>query len=206
MWNKLPSQWKKCFELAWKAFCIHHVPVGALITDHDGQILSMSYNGETSYLPARISHAEMNALLKLPKPIAQDIVLYTSLEPCVMCFSALFMALIKNIRYSCRDPHAGGTILYNSTRYFSSRDMNVLQFNSIEYEFVNVILHMVYEMNTRQQCLLDPLLVEWSKFYPWVLNIDKQQVHYYEQKICSFKTAFDAYNWMVSLVSSIVAL
>ena len=85
--------------------------VGAVIVRGDRTIASVGYNGfprgvdddpsryedrPTKYLMT--VHAEMNAILSLREPVAEDYVLYvTPLHPCANCASAIIQSGIKKV-------------------------------------------------------------------------------------------------------------
>lgn len=79
-------------------------PVGAVVVKA-GQIIGMGLsNGKQLYDPT--SHAEVAAIrevcLKLSSRDLKNTVLYSSLEPCLMCFAAASWAGIPRIVYACR--------------------------------------------------------------------------------------------------------
>lgn len=56
-----------------------------------------------------LAHAEVNALVALdPEQRYEDHVLYTALEPCLLCVGATVMATIGRIWYAGADPYGGG--------------------------------------------------------------------------------------------------
>jgi len=56
-----------------------------------------------------LAHAEVNALVSLdPERRYEDHVLYTALEPCLLCVGATVMATVGRIRYAGADPYGGG--------------------------------------------------------------------------------------------------
>lgn len=44
MWDTLSPAWQVCLEEAWAAYCAGSLPIGACISDPDGQILSRGRN------------------------------------------------------------------------------------------------------------------------------------------------------------------
>lgn len=103
--------WQRSFELAWESLRAGSIPVGAAITDPAGRLISTGRNRrrDTS-APAgelagvAIAHAEMNALATLPPDDYSEFTMYTTLEPCVLCTSALRIARIGTVRYAAPDP------------------------------------------------------------------------------------------------------
>ena len=87
------------------------VPVGAVLVDADGTILSTAGNRvEADYDPT--AHAEMLAIrmaaanLGSPRLIGCD--LFVTLEPCAMCAQAISLARIRRLVFGAYDPKGGG--------------------------------------------------------------------------------------------------
>ena len=79
-------------------------PVGAVIVI-DGAIIA---RGRASHnaMRSQIRHAELNAILAGGEPLWQDFhraILFTTLEPCVLCLGAAVMADIPHIIYGLAD-------------------------------------------------------------------------------------------------------
>jgi tRNA(Arg) A34 adenosine deaminase TadA len=77
-------------------------PVGAVIVKDD-KIVSVGFSNGKKLCDATL-HAEIDAIRKASAELGSrsldDVTLYTSMEPCVMCFSAAFWAYIPRIVYS----------------------------------------------------------------------------------------------------------
>jgi len=78
-------------------------PVGAVVVQ-DGKVISSAIsNGKQLKDPT--SHAEIAAIReacqKLQNRDLKNAVLYSSLEPCLMCYAASFWASIKKVVYAC---------------------------------------------------------------------------------------------------------
>jgi len=81
-------------------------PFGAVIIDAEGQFIG-AYN--TAIHDAVTAHAEMNALKKLPQldfNDEEDLILYSTVEPCPMCMSAIVWAGIGQVVYGADIPFA----------------------------------------------------------------------------------------------------
>lgn len=67
-------------------------------------------------------HAEIEAIEKASQKLGRwrlhDCVLYTSLEPCVMCVGAIMAARLKAVVYGAADPKSGGAYLLQSPERF----------------------------------------------------------------------------------------
>lgn len=73
----------------------------------DGHVAAVSNNMNVSE-GSRISHAELNVLRCINKSHSEkQVVLHTSLEPCLMCFGAICHSRISKLVYYCHDPSGG---------------------------------------------------------------------------------------------------
>lgn len=155
MWKDTDPVWQTAFDLAWESYCKGSLPIGAVIVDENGTILSRGRNmvneatgeqGESFY--HKLSHAELNVLLKISAMNPPDIrsyALYTTMEPCPMCFGAAVMANIRDIRFAARDPWAGSTSLRDANDYLRRKAIS-LQGPFAELETVQITLQSIYEL------------------------------------------------------------
>lgn len=94
-----------------KAYEKDDVPVGCVIVQN-GKIISKSYNQKENKNIA-IYHAEMIAILKACKKLKtwhlEDCVLYTTLEPCIMCCGAISQSRIQQVVYGVENINSSGT-------------------------------------------------------------------------------------------------
>jgi tRNA(adenine34) deaminase len=100
---------KKALSLAARAEARGEVPVGAVLV-REGRIIGRGYNEPIGkHDPS--AHAEMVALRKAGKKAAayrlNGCELYVTLEPCVMCYSAMVHARIARLVYGADDPKNG---------------------------------------------------------------------------------------------------
>ena len=100
----------QAIELAKSAALEKEVPVGSIIVDEDEKILGKGFNQrEGSNNP--ISHAEINAINDAVKDLknwrAEDLTIFVTLEPCVMCAGAILQARFKRIVFGAWDEKAG---------------------------------------------------------------------------------------------------
>ncbi len=88
-------------------------PVGCVIADGLRIVAKGSRQGSTGPHPNEIDHAEMMALRHLGElGEARDpagLVLYTTLEPCLMCYGAVLLSGISEIVYAYEDVMGGST-------------------------------------------------------------------------------------------------
>jgi tRNA(Arg) A34 adenosine deaminase TadA len=112
----VPALWRLPFELAWEAFRAGSRPIGAAILDGDGQVVATGRNRsqESTAPPGQlvgtaIAHAEINALAQLPAGRRyENHRLYTTLEPCLLCSSALIHAHVRHVVYAASDAYWTG--------------------------------------------------------------------------------------------------
>jgi tRNA(Arg) A34 adenosine deaminase TadA len=134
MWASLSEPWKACFEEAWEAYRGGSIPIGAVLADRNGTVIYRGRNRvhELEAPPGqiflnRLAHAEINALLQVKTRNSDDLkayTLYTTTEPCVLCFGAIVMSGVRTVRYAASDPVAGGTDLNRSNNPFI-RERNI---------------------------------------------------------------------------------
>ena len=125
LWEGLAAPWQVCLEEAWMADCAGSVPIGAVVTDAQGNIIGrgrnriMDQTASTAH-PSQagprpsglvfnhdLAHAELNALLSLHYSHDTDThewTLYTTMEPCPLCLGAFYIAGLRQLYYAARDP------------------------------------------------------------------------------------------------------
>ena len=106
-----------------KAYDRNEVPVGAIITNQDGKILSRAYNlKECEHNPC--GHAEILAILNAAKKIQSwrliNCHLVVTLEPCLMCLAASLQARLSRITFGAYDSK-GGSLSLNYNFYKDQR-------------------------------------------------------------------------------------
>ncbi len=100
---------QKALVNAKKAFELNEVPIGAVLV-FQGKIIAEGYNLVEKDHDAT-SHAEMRCIKEgqsvLKNWRLNDCVLYTTLEPCLMCYGASVLSRIKKIVYGAPDLRHG---------------------------------------------------------------------------------------------------
>jgi tRNA(adenine34) deaminase len=117
-----------------KAFQKGEFPVGCVIVEAGEVIASGARTGTTSTLPvfSETDHAEIRALKELEKLdkqfVPEQLTLFSTMEPCLMCFGAIILSGIKTVVYSFEDPMGGGTAcdLNKLPLLYSKADINVV--------------------------------------------------------------------------------
>jgi tRNA(Arg) A34 adenosine deaminase TadA len=107
VWEELSEPWRECVKQAWEAYRASSLPIGAVVTDAHGSILSWGRNRihERSGPPGTIfghtlAHAELNALLSLDhcQTDPRTCVLWTTTEPCPLCAGAARISDLGELR------------------------------------------------------------------------------------------------------------
>ena len=104
---------KRAVELALQAEAAGNLPVGALIV-LDDQIIAEGWS--TLLVPHfdPYGHAEMNALDGVDPRLwhrAREMTIYSTLEPCCMCFGRILLTEIGRVVFGASDPAGGSTCL-----------------------------------------------------------------------------------------------
>jgi tRNA(Arg) A34 adenosine deaminase TadA len=134
MWSDLIIPWQACFELAWEAYCDDCIPIGAIITEAGGEIISRGRNrisdktfpgGHSHSQP--LAHAEVEALhgVNYGAIDPHTCILYTTTEPCPMCMGTFYMSGLRTLQFGARDPYAGSIDILGSTWYLSHKPIKV---------------------------------------------------------------------------------
>ncbi len=96
--------------LAHEAGAAGEVPVGAVVV-RDGAIIGRGRNAVVA-ISDPSAHAEMLALRQAAAALGnyrlEDVTLYVTLEPCVMCAGALVAARVRRLVFGARDLRFGG--------------------------------------------------------------------------------------------------
>ncbi|MBF0226278.1 MAG: tRNA adenosine(34) deaminase TadA [Desulfobacterales bacterium] len=99
-------------EEALKAKNCGEVPVGAVIIDADGNILSKAYNSPI-LLNDPTAHAEIIAIKKAGNVIKNyrliNTTIYVTIEPCIMCMGAIINSRIKRLVFGAHEPKWGSS-------------------------------------------------------------------------------------------------
>jgi tRNA(Arg) A34 adenosine deaminase TadA len=114
-YDDLGAAWQHAVEQAWESFAAGSLGIGAVITAGSGEVVSAGRNriGESTGPPGRLygtrlAHAEMDVLAGLgsdiPRDIARDLVLWTTLEPCLLCAGGIVLCNIPVVHYAATDP------------------------------------------------------------------------------------------------------
>ncbi|UHA71756.1 nucleoside deaminase [Paenibacillus sp. 481] len=131
-------------------------PIGAVIVDSNGQVVSRGRNRVFSECDCT-AHAEVDAIrkagnklldLQAKRFIKNDLTIYTTCEPCPMCTCTILLSGIKKVVWAANDNEYGAMSKMKDGPHF------LKQFNTITY-----IAAPYLDLENRQRSLLE----EWNK-------------------------------------------
>ena len=109
------------FELARNALQNQEVPIGCVFV-YRGEIIAAARNTVNETHNAT-RHAELNCIDKVVeyckqnnldyKSIFNDITVYVTVEPCIMCIAILYKLNVKCIKYGCQNDRFGGVTAHD---------------------------------------------------------------------------------------------
>jgi tRNA(Arg) A34 adenosine deaminase TadA len=126
-WTGLDEPWREAFRQAWDAVRAGNIGVGACAATRDGEIIHASRNrvndpdgphGEI--FGSSLAHAEMNVLARLGFRRYRDLVLTTTLQPCLQCAGAIRLSRIGTVRFAGHDRYWDG---YHDFAKFHAREV-----------------------------------------------------------------------------------
>ncbi|KAI9736291.1 MAG: tRNA(adenine34) deaminase [Cirrosporium novae-zelandiae] len=101
---------QKALAMAEEALRCDETPVGCVFV-HNGQVIGQGMNDTNRSLNGT-RHAELVAINEIlknhPSSIFQNTDLYVTVEPCIMCASALRQYKIRSVYYGCANDRFGG--------------------------------------------------------------------------------------------------
>jgi len=102
----------QAMEYAKQSYDRGNFPVGALLVIDDKVIDGEGNNAREK--SSRSSHAE-HMVIDINGPLLKSsegiIKIYTTLEPCLMCYGHMMMNRVNELYYACPDPYGGGTTI-----------------------------------------------------------------------------------------------
>lgn len=136
--SELDKSWQKVFELGWESYREGNLPIGAVIVDQNGEVLS---SGRNRYIVSKrfpnckVDHAETECIQELDinkYPDLKSYTLYTSMEPCPMCIGTIIMSNLKKVKVAAHDAWAGAADICIQNSYAQKK--------RVEVEFADDIL------------------------------------------------------------------
>jgi tRNA(Arg) A34 adenosine deaminase TadA len=114
-WADLDDPWQEAFRQGWEALRTGNIPVGAVASSQDGTIVHaarnrvLDKNGPAGEIfGSALAHAEMNVLARLPFRRQRNLVLSTTLQPCLQCAAAIRLGPIATVRFAGADRYWDG--------------------------------------------------------------------------------------------------
>jgi tRNA(adenine34) deaminase len=151
------------------------IPIGAVITNETGEILSIGRNRSSDKAPESekqicgvpLAHAELNALLALDYAEVDPhlCILYSIVEPCPLCIGAICVAGIKNVHYAARDAWSGSTNLLEATPYLRWKSIKAVGPQDSDFETVIHMMQVDCQLR-RAHPRVESVLDAWEKEYP----------------------------------------
>lgn len=126
---------QEAFLAAWNAFKRGSMPIGCSILDNSGVLIA---RGENSIYATdrkeiisghRLAHAELNAILKVNADDHPDIgsyMLYTTMEPCPLCYGAVVQGYMKKVKFAMRDNYVGAKRINEQIEQFRKQNIEIL--------------------------------------------------------------------------------
>lgn len=203
MFSELHKNWQKAFDLAWHAYKNGTIPIGALIVNAQGEVVATGQNrifDEQSAHPLAgtfMAHAEMIAMMGLNEREHPDIrtySLYTTMEPCPMCFGTMLMMHIQDMKYASRDAFAGASALKDTIPYIKNKKMTITR-GSKEMEAFQIAIQAEYELS-RNRTFTQTIFSDWEKDCPEGVKIGKDlfDENYLKKAIHNESTVETIYN------------
>ena len=127
---------REALKEAQNALSFGEFPVGCVVVSGDRIVATGSRSGTAGGAINETDHAEMAALSRLDRlgdiPNRQGMTLYSTMEPCLMCFGAILIHGLGKVVYAYEDVMGGGTAC----------DLNTLPelYRSIDIHIVSNIL------------------------------------------------------------------
>lgn len=137
-------------------------PVGCVIV-YNGDIIASGHRAN-SRADNELDHAEIRALRNLSKNHPEiefdKLTLYSTLEPCLMCYSTILVNGIRHVVYGCRDVMGGGTGLHLSSLPPLYQEMQVVLRGAV---LERECLSLLYDFfrNPQNTYLKDSLLARY---------------------------------------------
>ena len=102
-------------------------PIGAVIV-HNNTIISRGSN-RINTMDSELAHAEINAMNQCASYLrrhARECILYTTVEPCMMCLTTIALANIRNIVFAVEDKYMDMAHFIDSNTYIKKRLHNYM--------------------------------------------------------------------------------
>ncbi len=126
---------QQAFLAAWSAYKRGSIPVGCAIVDTENRLVATGENsiyatdGNEIITNHSLAHAELNAILKVAYAKHGDklrsYTLYTTMEPCPLCFGAIVQGQIRHVKFAVIDKLGGAAALNKTLDYIKSQHIDI---------------------------------------------------------------------------------
>ena len=116
--EKLHGLMRAALECARNGMADGEVPIGSVLANGTGEIVARGWN-QMNRTQCKTAHAEMQCFQNSAGKIAlnaRDLILVSTLEPCVMCTGAAMESAVETIVYALEAPSNSGTAHVNCPR------------------------------------------------------------------------------------------
>lgn len=172
---------ERCLELARYSLSKGSSPIGSVIVDGTGTIISEGRNKSAEAWPkspqrignSSFAHAEMDAFYRVARlENPEDCTVYSSLEPCLMCGGAMGMIQIGRAVWACEDPWGGSgrLIAWNKHPAFVQMKVRASPFADLEREAATLFAPEARRVYPDQGWLA------WQKQYPEVCAMFEEEI------------------------------
>jgi tRNA(adenine34) deaminase len=156
---------KKALEAARQALAMGEFPVGCVMVYEDEILVAGARHHSAPQSQNELDHAEMLALrrlIDLGEGIDRaKVTLFSTLEPCLMCYAALIINGIKHIIYAYEDVLGGGTGLDLTGLNPFYREMEVTVVSGV-LRHESLVLFKRFFSDSNNQYLRDSLLAKYT--------------------------------------------
>lgn len=154
---------EKALEAARRALAMGELPVGCVMVYEDKVLVAGARRHSMPQRQNELDHAEMLALrglIDLGERIDRaKVTLFSTLEPCLMCYAALIVNGIRNIIYAYEDVLGGGTGLDLTRLNPFYKDMEVSIVSGV-LRYESMLLFKQFFSDPRHEYLRDSLLAQ----------------------------------------------
>lgn len=125
------------------AYSKHEIPVGCVIVK-DNLVIAKAHNLKETKKSVS-AHAEILAINEASKILnnyhLDGCSIYSTLEPCAMCFSAIMQSHIKNVYYILKDNQMGacGSVIDLNNFNFSNPKINLIEVDYRKEEYQKLL-------------------------------------------------------------------
>ena len=177
-WDQLTPNWQRAMHAALAGYIAGSAPIGAIVVNQHGQVIA---RGNNQFAQNRLAHAEVEALRQVPEHADRKrCALYTTLEPCPMCTSAVRLMQLDALHYAAQDPAAGAANMLSSDEFMRKLPCTIHPPADPLLAFINITLLVEYRTRTkharwrdkwlncnRAATLLGESLAQQQQFVAW---------------------------------------